>query len=787
MPFILVLDDYHLIEDEWIHQVVAFLVENQPPPVTLLLITRVDPPLHLARLRGRGQLAEIRDRDLRFTPDEAARFLNDVMALDLSDEALAAMEARTEGWIVGLQMAAISMQGLRQESERSRFIQGFRGTNRYILDYLMEEVLDQQAPTVQRFLLENSILGRMCGELCDAVCDGEIPGAAPKTNNGERILDQLERANLFVVPLDDSRKWYRYHHLFADFLQSALGEERSGAEIRVLHRRASLWHQQHGTLDEAMVHAMAAEDYERAAAMIDENIVSMLSRSEGPVLLDWIKKLPEEIAFERPWIDIYRAYTLALSGWADEADARLEDAEKRIGSDMPRASELMGHIAAIRSYTANLTGDAERVFEMATLAERYLPPEHLIARGMKTYALDVTHFARDDVESSILASLELLQIGRRLDRLLMIITALCDLASAKKVQGQLHQAEEYYKRARRWLDERNGMDSRLRCPYEVGRADLLLQWNRLDAAHEHAATGIAYGRRFHVPSEEVEGYLTLMRIFQARGDVEGALGALKDAEKLMGTHYLRLAPKIELKTARVVQWLAFGDVDNAARWATELDGDSELEQLALARLRFAQGHAADALQRLELQRRTAKTGGRTGRLLDILALQALVLAALDRPDEAETALSESLGLARPEGHLHPFLMLGSPLHALLVRLASRGTVSETAIVPGNNIVTSFLNDLLAAFRQQQEIQQSREAPRDALSVALATAAAEPLTERELDVLRLLAEGLTNREIAEHLIVAPSTVKQHLKHIYGKLDVHSRTEAVTRGREAGLIW
>lgn len=798
LSFILVLDDYHLIHNEWIHQAVGFLAENRPPQVTLVLATRVDPPLPLARLRGRGQLTEIREHDLRFTTEEVAHYFNKVMELDLSAAALSAMGERTEGWIVGLQMAAISMQGRLQEGDLAAFIDEFGGTNRYILDYLMDEVLSQQPPAIRRFLIETSILERMCGQLCDAVCfaadrvDGELgdkkgPVGEAGVQAGQAILAQLERDNLFVVPLDDGRQWYRYHHLFADLLQSTLRERRSVNEIRALHRRASHWHQRHGSLEEAMAHAMAAEDYERAAAMIDENIVSMLSRSEGPVLLGWIEKFPEHLAVGRPWIDIYRAYTLALSGWADEADSRLEDAERRIAPDMARASELMGHIAAIRSYTANLSGDAERVFAMAALAEKYLPEEHLIARGMAAYALTVTYFAGDDIDSSIRASLKMLQIGKKLDRLLMIITALCDLASAKKIQGQLYQAQEYYERAHRWLVKRDGLDSRLRCPYEVGLADLLLQWNRLDAAQERAMTGIEYGRRFHVPSEEVAGYLTLMRVFQARGDVEGALEALRDAQQIMETHYLRLGPKIELMTARVVQWLAVGDVDNASRWAEQCDGGSELEQIALARLRLAQGQPSSALHLLDRQSQAAQAGRRTGRLIEILALRALALEALRRPDEAQTTLSQALALARPEGHLYPFLALGSPLHALLVRMAVAGTGPEPSSAPATKIAGTYLHDLLAAFQQQQEMQKSREVTPAALSPSLATALPEPLTERELEVLRLVAEGFSNREIAERLVIAPSTVKTHLKNLYGKLDVHSRTQAVTRGREAGLIW
>ena len=665
IPFLLVLDDYHLIQNEWIHQAVGFLAEHQPPEMHLVLITRADPPLPLARLRGRGQVAEIRDHDLRFTAEEAAQFLNEVMALGLPAEAISTLEWRTEGWIAGLQMAAISMQGRRQDGDLVAFVDAFGGTTRYILDYLLEEVLNQQAPAVQDFLIETSILGRMCGDLCDAVRFGftespsssqatdvrfgeaalpsgsqatDVRSGQDRTRDSQAILDQLERANLFVMPLDDERRWYRYHHLFADLLNSTLGKLRSAGEIRELHHRASRWHQREGSLEEAMIHAMAAQDFERAASMIDENVVSMLSRSEAPVLLGWIEKLPEQIVRGRPWLDIYRAYTLALSGQPDEAEPLLEDVEKRIDPATPRAAEYMGYIAAIRSYTANLWGDTDRVIEMADLAEKYLSEEHLIARGMANYALAVTYWASDDMDSAMKASLKMFEIGGKLDRLLMAVTALCDLASAKKVQGQLRQAQEYYERARRWLVERNGLDSRVRCVYQVGWADSLLEWNQLDAAYEHALTGIEYCQRFGAPSEMTWGYVTLMRVLQARGDVEGALDALYDAEQVLQAHRVRQALRVELETKRVALWLAVGDIDTASRWAACCNGGSEREQIALARLKLAQGRAADAQHLLERQRALAEAGGRNGRLIEILGLQALALEALDRPEEASAAL-----------------------------------------------------------------------------------------------------------------------------------------------------
>jgi LuxR family maltose regulon positive regulatory protein len=769
-PFLLALDDYHLIQSEWIHEAVGFLAENQPPAMHLILATRADPPLPIARLRGRGQLSEIRDHDLRFTPGEAAQFLNEAMKLDLDAEIIATLERRTEGWIAGLQMAAISMRGRQQEGDLSAFVEAFGGTNRYILDYLLEEVLNQQAPAIQEFLIETSILARMCGALCDAVRLSEA--------EAQGVLAHLERANLFVTPLDDERRWYRYHHLFADLLKSTLRQRRSAEDIRELHRRASRWQKDHGTLEEAITHAMAAQDYDRAASIIDENIATMLSRSEAPTLLGWIDKLPEEIVRGRPWIDVNRAYTLALSGRLEQLEPLLAGAEVRIEPGDPRARELRANIAAIRAYAANLQGDAARAMEMAVLTEELLPGQHLNAHGMAAYALAETCFAGDDIDGAIQASRRMLEVGTALDRLLIAVTALCDLASAKKVQGQLRQAGEYYGQARQWMVEKRGLDSRVRSAYQAGLADLKLQCSELDAAHEHATTAIEFCRRFGVPSEMVSAYLTRMRVLQARGDTEGALEALRHAEEIMASHHIRLAAKIALQTARVAQWLAAGDVETASRWAQALSGGSELEQMALARMWLAQGRAADAQHLLGRQLALAESGGRTARSIQMLGLLALALEAQGRLEEADASLSRALALGRPERHLRLFLDLGQPLHALLERAAAQ----DAAATP---VARDYVQALAHAFQDERAVQRSREAavsqppsPADAL--------VDPLTGRELEVLGLLAEGLSNKEIASRLVVAPSTVKQHLKHIYNKLDVHSRTQAVARGRDLGLL-
>jgi LuxR family maltose regulon positive regulatory protein len=804
-PIVLVLDDYHVIRAQEIHDALSYLLDHllappgrgaprsggmSPPgrmPVSgsllLVIATRADPPLPIPRLRSRGQLTELYQSDLRFTPKETAGFLNEVMGLGLSPEDVSALEQRTEGWVAGLQMAALSMRG---RNDVAGFVQAFTGSHRYILDYLSEEVLQQQPEDVREFLLRTSILDRLCGDLCDAMFGEDVPVGV----DSQSVLESLEKNNLFIVPLDDERRWYRYHHLFADLLRRTLEQRRSAEQIRELHRRASRWHQGEGSLEEAMIHAMASRDFERAASMIEENLVRMFDRSEVPVLLGWIEKLPEPLVRSRPWIDVYRATTMALASRLDGIDPLLEDVEKRVAlgapvtSGVPGDRKLLGHIAAVRAFVANLRGDAARVVEMAALTKEYLPMENATARGMASYALADTCFADDDLEGARQALLDMLRAGEETGQLMLIVPALCDLAAANAVQGRLYQAESLYGRAYQWMAEQKGLDSRVRCSYEFGIADLLREWNQLDAAYEHVMIGVEVRRR--LGGYHVSGDLPLMRILQARGDVEGALGVLHDVEQVVQAYPFPLAATIQFKTARVLQWLAAGDLETAGRWAAECDGGSELEGIALARLRLAQGRAADAQSLLERQGERAQAGGRSGRLIEILAVQALAMEALGRPNEAQATLSQSLSLAGPEGYVRVFLDLGWPLYELLRRLVALDEKAGAYGAPPVRARAGYVRDLLDAFQHAPAAQKGRNTEPAPRQPAPAKALVDPLTERELDVLKLLAQGLSNKAIADRLVVAPSTIKQHLKNIYGKFDVHSRTQAVARGRELGLL-
>jgi LuxR family maltose regulon positive regulatory protein len=558
--------------------------------------------------------------------------------------------------------------------------------------------------------------------------------------------------------------------LFADLLQSILRQRRSREQIDEIHRRASQWYQSEGLLAEAMSHILAAQDFERAASMIDENIMKLVDvsfRSKALPLLEWIKKLPEEIKRNRPWLDVYRANLSALSLELDEVEPILDDVEKRVDPDSPRGSEVLGHVAAVRAYTANLRGDTARAILMADLVKKYVPgEENLIARATAAYALEDTYFATDDMESASQALMSLLKIGEKADQLMIIVPALSDLAAIKKVQGNLRQAEKFYARAYQWLVERNGLDTRVRCSYEFGLADLLREWNQLDVAYEHAMTGLEVRKR--QGGYNVIGDLALMRVLQARGDTEGAMSALHVAEQAVEIYPFQLALMIDFRTARVLQSLAAGDIEMASHWAKECGG-SEPEQITLARLQLAQGRASEAVHLLARQRSLAETSSRNGRLIEILALQAVALTTQGLTSEAETALSQAISLAQPEGYQRIFLDLGQPIYELLGRLSRRDSAAK-----------GYVRALLKAFQLERGA--------ESLSMPLSESSEliDPLSPRELEVLQLLAEGLSNKEIASKLVVTPGTIKQHLKNICRKLAVHGRMQAVRRGRELKLL-
>ncbi|TLN15039.1 hypothetical protein FDZ74_08680, partial [bacterium] len=471
-------------------------------------------------------------------------------------------------------------------------------------------------------------------------------------SDGQVILAQLERANLFVIPLDDSRRWYRYHHLFADLLQNVLRQRRSAEQIGELHRCAGKWYQAEGLPGEAMSHILDARDFEWAASLIEENIAGLIhlfSRDKTPMILNWIERLPESVRRSHPSLEVYRASMLALNLELDEVELILSKVEKQIDPDAPRGGEMLGHIAAVRAYTANLRGNAASAIEMAALAKKFIPGEtDLTAVGIVAYTLADTYFAADDMANARRELIEMLGICEKAGQLLLIVPALCDLAAINRVEGRLHQAEELYGRAYRWLTKRNALETRVRCSFEFGMADLLRERNQLDAAYEHAITGIRQCAR--LGGYQMIGDLPLMRVFQARGDVKGAMKALLDAEQAAWPHPFQLAMMLEFKTARVRQWLAVGDVETAHRWAKECNGGSEQEQIVLARLLLAQGRAEEAGYLLNRQQAQAEAGGRNGRLIEILILQALALACQKTNQEkALSALDQALGLAEPEG------------------------------------------------------------------------------------------------------------------------------------------
>jgi LuxR family maltose regulon positive regulatory protein len=788
-PFLLVLDDYHVIEAPAVHKAVSFLLDHMPPfdqGMQLIVATRADPPLPLARLRGRGQLTELHATDLRFSPSEAAAYLNETMGLGLSAEHVTVLARRTEGWIVGLQLVAIALQGMvaRQGQENvASFIEAFSGSQRYVLDYLTEEVLNRQPPEIRAFLLQTAILERLTGPLCDAVRFGtaETPSSAEGTAvrfgtaetpssvrvnsvgqgmGGQRVLEELEASNLFLVPLDEERCWYRYHHLFADILRRRLEREMGGLAPE-LHRRASQWYEREGLTAEAVSHALACGDFERAAYLIQEEGWATLTRGEMTTILGWIGVLPDDIVRANPQLCVLHAWAMAKSGDLDGAERGLRAFD---------GDQLRAEATAVRAYIAGVRGDLTQAVELSQRALALLASENLVVRAIVTQNLGVAYHWSGDPTAAIQTLTEAVALSRAAGQSFQTLTAMAILGRAYEMQAALRQAMETYEEA---LKLGSGADKRpapFACMAYVGMAGVLYEWNDLNAAKQCAREGVRLSELGGFIAYRLFGHALLARISEALGDRDNALENIARAEQLAGGSRYALVKALATEQ-RVRLWLAQGDVMSAARWARErqphpteeLDPAHEIEQAAVARTLIAQDQLDEALGLLASLLRAAQAAGRTAHVIKIRALEALAFQAQGDDARALSALQQALSLAEPEGYVRTFIDEGKPLARLLRRALIEG------VAPG------YAGRLLAALG-------------DSLGAAspAAQVLVDPLTERETEVLRLVAGGLTNRQIGQELVIAVSTVKSHINHIYSKLEVKNRTQAVARARTLGLL-
>ncbi len=774
-PCILVLDDYHVIKAQAIHESLNFWLDHLPPALHLLLTTRSDPPLALSRRRGRAEMTELRAVDLRFTVEEASAFFNQAMGLDLAAEDIAALERRTEGWIVGLQMAAISMQGT---ADRHAFVTSFAGDDRYVADYLMEEVLQQQPQHIQDFLLQTSILNALHASLCDAVCG---------RSGSQDTLTGLEQSNLFIVPLDNSRDWYRYHHLFADLLRRRLS--RASGDVTELHRRAAEWYEWQGTINQAIHHSLAAKDFHRAARLIELH-AETLEWQHG--VLGWLNELPQELLHARPRLCLVAAWALHTFGQLDEIEpylqaieSHLQDAGFDLSADADRqpamspgelaqARRVMGEALNIRALVTLMQGNPSRAIEQFQQTLTMLPQDARELRRNAAIGLAEAYYLRGNVSFASQAYAKAIEHSQDKEDM-MVAVSLTRLAELELIAGRLHQATETYRQMQQLVADQDKAQHYISGLINYGRGNLLRERNELVAAEHQFRQGIVCGARWAEPRLLLACHSGLARVLQAQGDRAGALQAIEEAVQIERRHGITWAwglPSATTLQARIR--LAQGDLESAARWAREQNlqtGDElafshEIEYLTLARVLVVQGAADAALELLARLRQAAKAGGRTGRVIEILALRALALQALGDLAGALDTLAQALALAEAEGYARIFVDEGAPMARLLYRALERGIAPEYAA------------RLLAAYEAQDEAAEPKAPQVEPLI--------EALSEREVEVLQLLAEGSSNREIAHKLSISLGTVKAHNSNVYGKLGVNSRTQAVARARTMGLL-
>ena len=753
---ILVLDDYHMIDAKPVDNALTFLLEHLPPQMHLIITTREDPQLPLARLRVRNQLTELRAADLRFTPSEAAEFLNHAMGLNLSAENIAALEARTEGWIAGLQLAALSMQG---QKDTASFIQSFTGSHHFVLDYLLEEVLGQQSEHVQTFLLRTSILDRLCGPLCDALL-------LDPSASGQETLEYLERANLFIVPLDNERRWYRYHHLFADLLRQRLhqGSATSAEDVNELHIRASLWYEDNGLDIEAFHHAAAANDIERAEHLIEGEGMPLQFRGAGAPILNWLESLPKTALDARPSLWVTYASALMMTGQITAVEQKLQAAEAALQAAKPddRTTDLVGRIASMRATLAVIQHDAETIITQSRRALKYLHPDNLRLRTATTWTLGYAYQLQGDRAAARQAYTEVISISKSFGDSIYTMAATVNLGQVQEADNQLPLATKTYRRV---LQLAGDPPQPIACEAHLGLARITYQWNDLDAAQRHGQQCLQLTQRMESVDTFASYGVFLARLKLAQGDAAGAAAILAEAEAFVRQHnFLHQLPAVA--AAQVLTLLQQGNVTAAAVLA-----QSHNHPISQARVHLAQGDPSAALAALQPLRQQVDAKGWQDERLKIMILQAVAFYALGEKEEAVKLLGEALALAEPGGFIRIFVDEGAPMAQLLSEAAAHGMMPD------------YISKLLAVFEAEQK-GSAGESPH--LALASSQRLIEPLSERELEVLRLLRTELNGPEIARHLMVSLSTMRTHTQNIYSKLGVNNRRAAIRRAEELDLL-
>jgi LuxR family maltose regulon positive regulatory protein len=772
--FVLVLDDYHLIEAPSIHEGIAFMLEQMPPAMHLLISTRADPPLPLSRLRVQGELLELRVGDLRFSSEEIAGFLDLWIGKKLSRADQAELEARTEGWVAGLQLAALAMQGLAEQASGdvdrlSAFVHRLSGSTRFIMDYLVEEVLHGLPEDWRSFLLQTSMLERLSAPLCDAVTD---------RSDSQSLLDALEKTNLFLFPLDDQRGWYRYHHLFADLLRSALQHDHPDL-MPELHRKANAWYEGQGLIAEAIQHALNIPDPGGAARLMEKVALKMLLRGEVITVQNWSTWIPEEQVQQSPTLCVCFALAFLISDKLEQVEHYLS-----IVDHLPSTHALQGSIMAAYSLLAWCNGDYEKTIQFERQAVEQISPEQTYLRGLLALSSGAAYEAIGEDAAAFQSLQEAQQINHAVGNRSAELSAFKKLGDLHMRRGQLYQAALSYQQALRIGSIRDGLLLPVAAQPVAAMGQVYYEWDQLEEAEHYLRQGVELSRKLENPYDLLLNLQNLARVQWIQGDRESALRLRRETEQIMLE--FPPIPSVAAKAAlqQIQMYLYMGETQTAIRFA-QLHGQNwksgyahagELMTILWTRVWIAQGNASEAIQALETALPLARIAGRWGVVIELLVLQALSLAMAHQIPQALAALQEALRLAEPEGYARIFLDEGEPM-ARLLKMAYRSKEKGS-----REYETRLLEGLISAEAQAPPVSAEIPSGKPMDYPVLI----DPLTERELEVLLMIAEGHSNQDVAEKMVVTVGTVKAHISHIYRKLDVRSRTQAILKADQLNLL-